>query len=107
MNCYIQFLLNFTQLKTGVATGGGDNTVKFWQLELVPDMVTHTKAKVLSLLHTRTLQLDEAVLCVRISPNSKLIAVALLDSTVKLFFLDTLKVSYWSFQSNFILFKIS
>ncbi|KAG8269233.1 Dip2/Utp12 protein [Homalodisca vitripennis] len=77
--------------QTGVVTGGGDNTVKFWQLELVPDTVTNTRAKVLSLLHTRTLQVDEPVLCVRVSANSKLIAVALLDSTVKIFFMDTLK----------------
>lgn len=47
----------------------------------------------LSLLHTRTLKLEESVLCVRISPNGKFIAVALLDSTVKIFFLDTFKVS--------------
>ncbi|XP_039277698.1 WD repeat-containing protein 3 isoform X2 [Nilaparvata lugens] len=77
--------------QTGVATGGGDSTVKFWKLELVPDSTNESKAKVLSLLHTRTLKVDEPVLCVRISPNSKLIAVALLDCTVKIFFLDTFK----------------
>lgn len=77
--------------QTGVATGGGDCTVKFWELELVPDTMSDSKAKVLSLLHTRTLKLDEGVLCVSISANSKLIAVALLDCTVKIFFLDTFK----------------
>lgn len=49
--------------------------------------------QVLSLLHTRTLELEEGVLDVRISPNSKFVAVALMDSTVKMFFLDTFKVS--------------
>jgi U3 small nucleolar RNA-associated protein 12 len=35
--------------------------------------------------------MTEDVLSVRYSPNSKLLAVALLDSTVKVFFQDTLK----------------
>lgn len=78
--------------QTGAATGGGDCTVKFWELELIPDTVSGSSAKVLSLLHTRTLKLDEKVLCVSVSANSKLVAVALLDCTVKVFFLDTFKV---------------
>lgn len=48
----------------------------------------------LSLLHTRTLELEEPVTAVRISPNNKFIAVALLDYTVKIFFLDTFKVNF-------------
>ncbi|XP_066603628.1 WD repeat-containing protein 3 isoform X2 [Prorops nasuta] len=75
----------------GVASGGGDQTVKFWNFELVEDPESEYKAKVLSVLHTRTLKLEESVLCVRISPNNRFVAVALLDSTVKIFFLDTLK----------------
>lgn len=47
----------------------------------------------LSVKHTRILQLDEDVLCVRYSPNQKLLAVSLLDCTVKIFHTDTLKVS--------------
>ncbi|KAI4471001.1 wd repeat containing protein 3 wdr3 [Holotrichia oblita] len=75
----------------GCATGGGDNTVKFWQFELIVEAAAESKTKVLSLLHTRTLKLEDSVLCVRISPNSKFVAVALLDSTVKIFFLDSFK----------------
>lgn len=44
-----------------------------------------------SLTHARTLKMTDDVLAVRFSPNGKLLAVALLDSTVKLFFEDTLK----------------
>ncbi|XP_075216080.1 WD repeat-containing protein 3 [Lycorma delicatula] len=77
--------------QTGVVSGGGDSTVKFWKLELVPDTTSGSKAKVLSLLHTRTLKVEESVLAVKISPNSKFVAVALLDTTVKIFFLDTFK----------------
>ncbi|KAG6445882.1 WD repeat-containing protein 3 [Manduca sexta] len=75
----------------GCFSGGADKTVKLWQFELIDDPTGESKAKVLSLLHTRTLELEEQVLAVKISPNSKFIAVALLDSTVKIFFLDTFK----------------
>ena len=46
----------------------------------------------LSMKQVRILQLDEDVLCVRYSPNQKLLAVSLLDCTVKVFYTDTLKV---------------
>ena len=39
----------------------------------------------------RTLKMTDDVLGVRYSPNGKLLAVALLDSTVKVFYQDTLK----------------
>lgn len=77
----------------GMASGGADKTVKFWQFELVADKVDETggHGKRMSLTHTKTLQLEEDVLCVRFSPDQRLIAVSLLDSTVKIFFVDTLK----------------
>ncbi|KAK4873287.1 hypothetical protein RN001_015316 [Aquatica leii] len=75
----------------GCVTGGGDQTVKFWQFELIVDSKSESKAKVLSLVHKRTLKLEDTVLCVRLSPNGKFIAAALLDSTVKIFFVDTFK----------------
>ncbi|XP_076762972.1 WD repeat-containing protein 3 [Xylocopa sonorina] len=77
--------------KKGVASGGGDQTVKFWNFELIEDPDREIKAKVLSVLHLRTLKLEDSVLCVRISPNNRFVAVSLLDSTVKIFFLDTFK----------------
>ncbi|XP_054858997.1 WD repeat-containing protein 3 [Eublepharis macularius] len=73
----------------GFVTGGADKCVKFWEFELVKD--ENTIQKRLSVKQTRVLQLDEDVLCVRYSPNQKLLAVALLDCTVKIFYTDTLK----------------
>ncbi|XP_048338861.1 WD repeat-containing protein 3-like, partial [Sphaerodactylus townsendi] len=73
----------------GFVTGGADKCVKFWGFELVKD--ENTLQKRLSVKQTRVLQLDEDVLCVRYSPNQKLLAVALLDCTVKIFYTDTLK----------------
>lgn len=45
----------------------------------------------MSLVHARTLKMADDILSVRYSPNGKLLAVALLDSTVKVFYQDTLK----------------
>ncbi|XP_073702084.1 WD repeat-containing protein 3 [Garra rufa] len=74
----------------GIVTGGADKTVKFWDFELIKDEDSG-KTKRLTVKHTRTLQLDEDVLCVRYSPDQRLLAVSLLDCTVKLFYTDTLK----------------
>ncbi|NXL45920.1 WDR3 protein, partial [Podilymbus podiceps] len=73
----------------GFVTGGADKCVKFWEFELVKDESSVQKR--LSVKHVRVLQLDEDVLCVRYSPNQKLLAVSLLDCTVKIFYVDTLK----------------
>lgn len=56
----------------------------------------------LSVKHTRTLQLDEDVLCVTYSPNQKLLAVSLLDCTVKVFYVDTLKVQWFWLGKSFL-----
>ena len=46
----------------------------------------------LTLEHARTLKMEEDVLGVKFSPDQRLIAVSLLDNTIKVFFTDTLKV---------------
>ncbi|XP_072301134.1 WD repeat-containing protein 3 [Eucyclogobius newberryi] len=73
----------------GIVTGGADKTVKFWDFELVKDEGTTQKR--LTLKHSRTLQLEEDVLCVKFSPDHRLLAVSLLDCTVKVFYTDSLK----------------
>ncbi|XP_048834669.1 WD repeat-containing protein 3 isoform X2 [Brienomyrus brachyistius] len=76
----------------GIVTGGADKTVKFWDFELIKDHASGS-SKRLTVKHTRTLQLDEDVLCVRYTPDQRLLAVSLLDCTVKVFYTDTLKFS--------------
>jgi U3 small nucleolar RNA-associated protein 12 len=51
----------------------------------------NSAVKRLTFAHMRTLKMSDEVLCVRYSPNQNLIAVSLLDSTVKVFYHDTLK----------------
>jgi len=92
-----------------IATGSADKDVKFWSIEhkdatseSVSIRLNHSRefvliplqlqsGRVLSLVHVRTLKMSDDVLAVKYSPNSKLLAVALLDSTVKVFYQDSLK----------------
>ncbi|XP_040278727.1 WD repeat-containing protein 3 [Bufo bufo] len=75
----------------GFTTGGADKCVKFWEFELVTDDNEAQISRRLSVKQGRVLQMDEDVLCVRHSPDGRLLAASLLDCTVKIFFVDTLK----------------
>lgn len=65
---------------TGFVSGSADKTVKFWQWSVV---VGRDGAQSLRIVHVRTLRMADDVLCVRVSPDGKLLAVSLLDSTIK------------------------
>ncbi|KAH7428708.1 hypothetical protein KP509_09G013500 [Ceratopteris richardii] len=71
----------------GFVSGSADHDVKFWEFKLAEDKGT----KALNIANVRTLKMTEDVLSVCFSPDSKYIAVALLDSTIKVFFADSLK----------------
>ena len=58
----------------------------------MPIMFMSISSQQLTLEHVKTLKMDEDVLGVKLSPDQRLVAVALLDSTIKVFFTDTLKV---------------
>ncbi|WRT69934.1 uncharacterized protein IL334_006925 [Kwoniella shivajii] len=86
----------------GLVTGSEDKDVKFWDFEMkesgdgekVTDRLgreTVFKTKQLALVHVRTLKMTDDVLSVKYSPDGRFLAVSLLDSTVKIFFSDTLK----------------
>ncbi|WFC98044.1 beta transducin [Malassezia yamatoensis] len=78
-------------------TCSADKEVRFWEFEMVqPEQDEQQEAESagvqqLSLIHTRTLKVTDDVLCARHSPNGKLLAISLLDNTVKVFYADTLK----------------
>ncbi|KAK0206513.1 WD40-repeat-containing domain protein [Desarmillaria ectypa] len=71
-----------------VVSGSADKDVKFWDIEEKP---REDQTNALTLTHIRTLKMTDDVLSVRYSPNGKLLAVSLLDSTVKVFYQDSLK----------------
>lgn len=70
-------------------TGSADHDVKFWEYQIRrnPD----TDSKQLTVKNVKTLKMNDDVLVMSVSPEGKYIAVALLDCTVRVFFLDSLK----------------
>ena len=76
-----------------LVTGSADKTVKFWDIESQEEddeQPGHPMA-----VHTRTLQMSDDVVAVRYShstdPTKRMVFVSALDSTIKVFFDDTLK----------------
>ncbi|KAK4131742.1 WD40 repeat-like protein [Trichocladium antarcticum] len=77
-----------------VVSGGADKTAKFWDFKIVQEPVLGTTRSTpkLKLVQSRILKVTDDILSLRFSPDAKLLAVALLDSTVKVFFVDSLKL---------------
>ncbi|RKP35576.1 quinon protein alcohol dehydrogenase-like superfamily [Dimargaris cristalligena] len=85
--------------RRGLATGSADHVVKFWEFELAQTTLDDDEGtstglvpnEQVTLAHVRTLEMDQSVLSLRFSADMKFLAVALLDSTIKMFFADSLK----------------
>ncbi|KAL1637218.1 beta transducin [Neofusicoccum ribis] len=77
-----------------VVSGSADKTAKFWNFEIVQEEIPGTKRTTpkLKLVHARTLKVNDDILSLCFSPDSRLLAVATLDNTVKVFFTDSLKL---------------
>lgn len=77
-----------------LVTGGNDKCVKFWNFKVEQDIIpgTNTTISQLKFVHTQTLDLNEDVLCVKISPDAKYLAISLLNNNVQVVFLDSLKL---------------
>ena len=75
--------------KRGIATGGKDKIVKIWSLDLTDD--DETGGKRITLAQQSTLEFTDAITSIVYSPDSKFLAVALQDNTVKIYFADTYK----------------
>lgn len=86
--------LDITNDGKRLVTGSADKTVKFWDFTLEEVLIPGTTNKfmpALKLHHDTTMELNDDILCVRLSPDDKYLAVSLLDNTVKIFFMDTMK----------------
>jgi U3 small nucleolar RNA-associated protein 12 len=75
-----------------MVSGSADKTVKFWKFEITQEEVAGQTSPRLSLVHTRTLKGSDDILSVCFSPDGRLLALGLLDNTVKVFFVDSLKL---------------
>eukprot|EP01094_Clydonella_sp_ATCC50884_P016825 TRINITY_DN2835_c0_g1_i5.p1 TRINITY_DN2835_c0_g1~~TRINITY_DN2835_c0_g1_i5.p1 ORF type:complete len:635 (+),score=246.47 TRINITY_DN2835_c0_g1_i5:1868-3772(+) len=73
----------------GIVSGGADKTLKFWNFDL--QKLQGSSKRTLSLVLTQTVVMEDDVLAITISRDSKFLAVALLDNTVKVFFADSMK----------------
>lgn len=77
-----------------VVSGSADKSAKFWDFKIIQEEVlgtTRTMAK-LKLVQSRVMKVSDDILSLKFSPDAKLLAVALLDNTVKVFFVDSLKL---------------
>ncbi|RFU24260.1 hypothetical protein B7463_g12083, partial [Scytalidium lignicola] len=79
---------------TSLASGSADKSAKFWNFKIFQEEIPGTTRTTprLRLVHTRTLKVSDDILSLRFSPDARLIAVALLDNTVKVFFVDSLNL---------------
>ena len=77
-----------------LATGSADKSTKFFNFEVVQEEIPGTKRSTprFKLAHARTLKVADDILSLRFSPDSRLLALSLLDNTVKVFFVDSLKL---------------
>ncbi|KAF2636693.1 WD40 repeat-like protein, partial [Massarina eburnea CBS 473.64] len=77
-----------------LVTGSADKSVKFWTFDIVQEEIPGTKRTMprLKLVQSRILKVSDDILSVEFSPDSRLLAVATLDNTVKVFFVDSLKL---------------
>ena len=64
-----------------IMSGAADKSLKLWTVSLKGDKKDHKMQLVL----LKKLETTDDVLCSMISPNGKLIAFSLLDSTVKVY----------------------
>ncbi|KAK3043031.1 hypothetical protein RJ639_002599 [Escallonia herrerae] len=74
---------------SGFVTGSTDHDVKFWEYQIAQKPGQDSKH--LTVSHVRDIKMNDDVLVVAVSPDGKHIAVALLDCTIKVFFMDSLK----------------
>ena len=78
-----------------LVTGSADKLVKYWDIESQEDETDSSHQQHPMIVHARTLQMSDDIMCVRFShstdPSTRFIFVASLDSTIKVFFDDSLK----------------
>ncbi|KAM4054977.1 dip2/Utp12 family protein [Hirsutella rhossiliensis] len=77
-----------------VVSGSADKSAKFWDFKIVQEEILGTTRKTpkLKIVQSRALKVTDDILSLKFSPDAKLLAVSLLDNTVKVFFVDSLKL---------------
>ena len=78
----------------GFVTASADKKLKFWAWDLVQNEEAGSllPANKLAISHVKSFDLSDDALACKFSKNGKYLAVALLDSTVKVFVVDSMKL---------------
>ncbi|CAA7391314.1 unnamed protein product [Spirodela intermedia] len=76
----------------GFVSGSADHDIKFWEYQQVQKPGHGSNH--LTVTNVRTLKMNDDVLVVCVSPDAKYIAASLIDCTVRVFYLDSLKFSF-------------
>lgn len=76
--------------RTGIVCGGEDGIVRFYEY-VFKSNDDDSSQTILTLKETRTLPFREGITCLKVSSNANLLAVGLLDNTVRVHFMDTFK----------------
>ncbi|CCH58193.1 hypothetical protein TBLA_0A03950 [Henningerozyma blattae CBS 6284] len=77
-----------------LVTGSADKSIKFWDFQVKQELIAGTSDKYvpqMNIVHDSTLELGDDILSIKISGDDKFLAISLLDNTVKVFFLDSMK----------------
>eukprot|EP00210_Caulerpa_lentillifera_P002927 g2794.t1 len=77
--------------QSGFISGGVKGHVKFWNWGLKTSSQDQEQVTIKEQLN-RALELNYDVMSMKISPNGEILALALLDATIRLFYLDSLSV---------------
>ncbi|KAK5172170.1 beta transducin [Saxophila tyrrhenica] len=77
-----------------IVTGSADKSAKFWRFDVVEEEIPGTRRTTqrLQLKQTRQLKVSDEILSVGFSSDERLLALSTLDNTVKIFFVDSLKL---------------
>ena len=77
-----------------IVTGSADKSAKFWRFDVIDEEIPGTRRTTqrLKLTQARQLKVADDILSLCFSPDQRLLALSTLDNTVKVFFMDSLKL---------------
>jgi len=85
------FTLQLNPNKTGFFSGGSDKILASWEFELVQNEENPLNKR-LTIQCVNSMEMPDGIFAIKFSPNGKFIAVALMDNTIRIYFVDSMKL---------------